>query len=83
MNDDDFDGSKAECWLMPTWAFRLGKRDALLVLKALGGRLTSAADIADAKALGDRLTALRANAARDLIDGAERAESSMLKRQAS
>lgn len=72
-DEDDFAGPGAELYLVPVWVFRLGKRDSLLVLKALGGRL-QANEADEAKALGDRLTVHRANAARDLMAGTERAE---------
>lgn len=78
LDDDEAGGPGAECYLVPLWVFRLGKRDSLLVLKALGGRLTSK-EAEEAKELGDRLTRQRANAARDLQAGAERAEASMKK----
>lgn len=42
-----------------TWVFKLNKRDSLLVLKALGGRLAEA-ERPEAEALDDRLTVLRA-----------------------
>lgn len=48
--------------LMPMWRFVLGKSDSLLVLKALGGRLTDDLERAQARALGNRLTELRAKA---------------------
>lgn len=57
---DQEGGHAPELGMHITWVFKLSKRDSLLVLKALGGRL-SEDEAADAKALGDRLTVLRAN----------------------
>lgn len=64
--------SKPEVVLHHTWVFKLSKRDALLVLKALGGRLTDK-DAPEAKALGDRLTVLRANVGQDYQNSLDRA----------
>jgi len=64
--------------LLPIWRFTLGKRDALLVLKALGGRLTSEESRAAAAELGDRLTVQRAAVTRDLVYHMERAENAAL-----
>lgn len=51
--------------LRPVYIFQLEQPDAMLVLKALGGRLRPDSvlgdEIAQAKALGDRLTRERAN----------------------
>lgn len=57
---DQEGGHAPELGMHVTWVFKLSKRDSLLVLKALGGRL-SEDEVAEAKALGDRLTVLRAN----------------------
>ncbi len=76
--DDDHGAPGAETYLVPVWVFRLNKRDSLLVLKALGDRLTDA-EVEEAKALGNRLTIHRANAARDLIESTERAAAAALK----
>lgn len=57
-NDDDSGEPAADVILAPQWVFRVGARDALLILKALGGRLTEEEDDA-ALLLCDRLTALR------------------------
>ncbi len=56
--DDITRESNPECNFVGRWAFVLGPRDSLLVLKALGGRLTTDQDRTDAEALGDRLTLL-------------------------
>jgi hypothetical protein len=60
--------------ISPTWVFQLGKRDTLLVLKALRGRLTDEDEVSAARELGDRLTRLRAAAGRDLLSNLESAE---------
>jgi hypothetical protein len=52
----------------------------LLVLKALGGRLT-ADDVPKAKELGDRLTELRAIEGRSYLGALERADASRLEAQ--
>lgn len=63
-----------------SWCFILGRRDSLLMLKALGGRLT-AVEVDDAKALGDRLTQLRAQEGRDYLNSLERAEAASLNKE--
>lgn len=79
--DDDLEPS-AELQLLPLWIFRLGPADSLLVLKALGGRLDPARrdggnEIDQARALGDRLTAMRANQGRRVLAALQRAEDKM------
>lgn len=54
-DDEDFGGPEAEMHLVPIWVLRLNKRDALLLLKALGGLLKDK-EIEEARQLGDRLT---------------------------
>jgi hypothetical protein len=52
------DEPRADLALLQSWRFTVSKRDAMLILQSLGGRL--AGDEQDeARALGDRLTALR------------------------
>lgn len=60
--------------LLPLWRFTLGRKESLLVLKALGGRLKTEGEIDSAQQLGDRLTLQRANEARVLLDAMEQAE---------
>lgn len=62
----------ATVWLRPTWVFELDKHDTLLVLKALGGRLTPD-EVPLASDLCDRLTTLRATSAGDSLGGLVRA----------
>lgn len=64
---DDDSGPRSEVRILQLWEFRLGRRDALLVLQALGGRLFDAEQLHAARELGDRLTALRV---RELEQGA-------------
>ena len=61
-----------------SWCFIVGKRDSLLILKALGGRL-SEADVEPARDLGNRLTHLRAQEGRDYLGSLERAEQASLR----
>lgn len=70
--EEQDDGPKAHVELVSLWRFVLGKRDALLVLKALGGRLTDA-EQEQARELCDRLTLLREKGGLDLIGGLTRA----------
>jgi hypothetical protein len=71
----------ADIRLAPRWVFDLGVSDSLLVLKALGGRLDprgrSGNEVEQAKALGDKLTALRAHHGRRLLSALQRAEDRM------
>lgn len=71
---------KSEMHLRPRWVFELDRRDALLVLKALGGRLSDEEKVL-AEQLGDRLTLQRANLARDLLQGLMKAEQAVLDKQ--
>lgn len=64
----------SETYMQTHWVFRLNKADALLTMKALGGRLREGKETEAAKELGDRLTRLRAKAAADLLGGLLRAE---------
>lgn len=77
LDQDKDKDKKAEIHFKPHWVFDLGTRDSLLVLKALGGRLTEAEEAA-AKELGDRLTLLRATAGRQYMESLARAESAVL-----
>lgn len=52
----------SECQMDLRWRLLLEPRDSALVLKALGGRLKPE-EVADAKALGDKITKDRASAA--------------------
>ncbi len=47
------------------WIFEVDSAQTLLILKALGGRIKSPADVEAAKALGDDLTKARAVAAQN------------------
>lgn len=42
--------------LNPAWILELSMADLRLILRALGGRMTGEAEIAEAKALGNKLT---------------------------
>ena len=70
----DNGGPPSDTFMQVFWVFRLNKRDALLVMKALGGRLVSDQEQADAAALGDRLTLLRAQCAKEALHGYAKAE---------
>lgn len=61
------------------WAFELGSRDSVLVLKCLGGREMTAEEDERARWLCDRLTAQRAAAGRDHLRALENAEEGMLR----
>jgi hypothetical protein len=52
------DEPRADLALLQSWRFTVSKRDAMLILQALGGRLAGD-ELDEARALGDRLTALR------------------------
>jgi hypothetical protein len=67
--DDEANEPRAEVMLSPSWVFRVYKRDADLILRALGGRLTADAELAQARELGDRLTALRAQGVAQMAVG--------------
>lgn len=64
---DEGDGPAPHIHLEASWVFRLGKKDSLLVLKALGGRLANDVEEREAEALGDRLTLLREKEAKTLL----------------
>lgn len=66
-------GPDAHLELEWVWVFKLGKRDALLLLKALGGRLANDDEREAASALCDRLTLLREATAREQYRALERA----------
>jgi hypothetical protein len=70
----DFDeiNPAPEVSYIPRWSFTLSKKDALLVLKALGGRLTDV-EVKEAKELGDRLTELRQATGQDYQNSLDRA----------
>ena len=55
--------------LQPIWIFELNKRDALLILRALGGRITNDDEQEAARLLGNRRPAWRAAASGDCRDG--------------
>jgi hypothetical protein len=55
----EVDEPKAELTGTTTWTFRVYNRDALLIMKALGDRLSTVEEVKEARELGDRLTALR------------------------
>lgn len=65
---EDEPDAKATIGLRVAWVLTLDKRDSLLVLKALGGRLKSDAEIKAASELCDRLTKQRATEAGQLAD---------------
>lgn len=71
---------RSEMHLRPRWIFELDKRDALLTLKALGGRLSDEEKVLAAE-LGDRLTLQRAKLARDLLKGLAKAEEAVLEKR--
>lgn len=52
----------AELSMERTWTLSLSNREIILVMKALGGRITSEPEKNEAMDLGDRLTDLRAKA---------------------
>ena len=60
----------AEVLMHPVWVFKADKREALLILKALGGRLTEE-DAKEAKELCDLLTLQRAALAGDFARNLE------------
>lgn len=66
----------AETFIEMYWHFRLNKADALLVMKALGGRLKEA-EVPAAKELGDYLTELRMRAAEENLRGLIKAYENM------
>lgn len=77
MSDDDTTFEpRAELFLTPAFVFRVHKRDAELILRALGGRMTER-DHEPARELGDRLTALRERSTHDLHLGATIAVTNM------
>lgn len=76
---DEFE-SGPETFMQPTWVFRLGKRDSLLVLKALGGRLSDD-EKAEAEALCDRLTLQRESMIADMLKGLTKAADAVRKKQ--
>jgi hypothetical protein len=55
----------AEVMFSPAWVFRVYPKDAALILRALGGRLSSTLDEQAASELCDRLTLMREAAVRD------------------
>ena len=73
MNTSADIGNKPQIHFKPAWVFELSKADSLLVLKALGGRLTGPAEKDAAKVLCDRLTELRAQEGRAYLGSLERA----------
>jgi len=63
--------AKSELTVHPQWVFKLDKRDSLLVLKGLGGRLNTPELVEAANALCDRLTLQRAAVMREQLRGFE------------
>lgn len=61
-----------QTFMRTAWVFELDRRDALLMLKALGGRLSDE-EVVQARDLGNRLTIIRAAAARDALKHLQRA----------
>lgn len=59
---EDFGEEPSNITLRATWLLELNAKDAVLVLKALGGRLTMEEAVA-AQELGNRLTVIRARQA--------------------
>lgn len=79
MTDATNDGGQeqaAEVFISPQWVFRVGARDSLLILKALGGRLDESEDD-EALLLCDRLTALRERFGSELARALVRANEGM------
>lgn len=68
----EYAGPGAHIDLVPLWRFTLNKHDALLVLKALGGRLLPEEDSA-AEDLCNRLTVQRAQCVSEMQRHTERA----------
>jgi hypothetical protein len=82
LNFDEDIAPPAEIQLAPVWVLKLNASDAMLVLKALGGRLNPSKrdgtnEIDQARALGDRLTAMRAHCGRAFTSTLQRAEQAM------
>lgn len=75
-HDDTAEVAAADVFLEPVWNFRVGPRDALLILKALGGRLGEEDD-EPALALCDRLTALRQRHGDEMARALDRANEGM------
>jgi hypothetical protein len=61
---------RAEMTMSPSFVFRTYRRDTELILRALGGRITTPTELAAARELGDRLTALRAQGIAQMNVGA-------------
>lgn len=61
-------GKGSDINLRVRWLFELDRTDALLILKALGGRLKEGRETEAAKELGDILTKRRAAEARELYE---------------
>jgi hypothetical protein len=72
-----------EVMINPVWTFRVSNRDALIILKALGGRLNNEDEIKQAEELGDRLTILRSKSLQMIVKAAERAEQHVLDKKSS
>lgn len=66
---DNDDGPGAHVEPIVQWRFMLNKRDSLLVLKALGGRLATDEDRQAARELGNKLTLQRQASMRALMNG--------------
>lgn len=62
----------SELKMKPSWEFSLDNDDLVLVLKALGGRLSGAKQLGDAQELGNRLTSQRATQLRAHADMLEK-----------
>lgn len=76
MSPDEPDEPSAQVDLAPQWVFRVGSRDARLILKALDARMTED-DMREARVLCDRLTAMRHRGGESLMDGLARANDGM------
>jgi len=70
----------AELGVTNIWMLTLRQRELMLVLKALGGRLTEA-EIDEAAALGDKLTDLRIAHTKDALQAIDRIEQSIAQRR--
>jgi hypothetical protein len=61
----------ADVTLRPEWVVTLSGNEFTLVLKALGGRLGTPELVEQARELGDRLTSIRANSTKQLLQVAD------------
>lgn len=63
----------ADIYLKPVWTIALTTEELVLILRSLGGRVKGDAEITRAAELGDRLTVMRANATKQIIQQADAA----------